>query len=274
MAAFISLILVLLVSILVIRTASTALQLTGLSKDVASFQARSAFSGAGFTTKESELITSHPVRRRIVGLLMTLGNVGVPTAIATFLISVVSARSSSISMLRVVLAVSFFSAILFALKMQVVDRWLNHMIQKALKRWTKLEVVDYQSLLEMKRGYRVAEISVKKGTWLGQGKTLREMKLAQSGIIIMGVHRAGEYIGIPHADLEVMPGDHLMCYGSQDALNELSTRSTDEDGERRRSAAERRFTQARMRESMIIEKASLKMRGLKQEDSESVLPNK
>ena len=40
-----------------------ALKLNGLSAEVATFQAQSAFSGAGFTTSESEAIVSHPLRR-------------------------------------------------------------------------------------------------------------------------------------------------------------------------------------------------------------------
>jgi hypothetical protein len=56
-----------------------------MSRDSARFQARSAFSGSGFTTTESESVVSHPVRRRIIMLLMLLGNAGLVTMIATLL---------------------------------------------------------------------------------------------------------------------------------------------------------------------------------------------
>ena len=64
MLALISLFVVVLASLLVTRVAAVMLTLTGLSAQSARFQARSAFSGAGFTTSESEAITNHPVRRR------------------------------------------------------------------------------------------------------------------------------------------------------------------------------------------------------------------
>ena len=52
-------------SVLIIRVATVSLQLTGLSAGVAKFQALSAFSGAGYTTNESELIVNFPKEGRI-----------------------------------------------------------------------------------------------------------------------------------------------------------------------------------------------------------------
>ena len=43
------------------RIATVALQLTGLSKANARFQARSAFTGVGYTTSEAEDTVNHPV---------------------------------------------------------------------------------------------------------------------------------------------------------------------------------------------------------------------
>jgi K+/H+ antiporter YhaU regulatory subunit KhtT len=73
------------ISLLVNRIATVALTFTGLSRDTARFQSRVAFTGAGFTTSESELITTHPVRRRIVMMLMFLGNAGLVTVMATLM---------------------------------------------------------------------------------------------------------------------------------------------------------------------------------------------
>ena len=53
MAGIISVILILVVSILITRVAAVALTHTGLSKESSKFQARSAFTGVGFTTNES-----------------------------------------------------------------------------------------------------------------------------------------------------------------------------------------------------------------------------
>ena len=86
--AVVSLMVVLSFSLLVTRVATVALVHTGLSREAARFQARSAFTGVGYTTRESETIVDHPVRRRIVMWLMLIGNIGIVTAISSLLLSV------------------------------------------------------------------------------------------------------------------------------------------------------------------------------------------
>lgn len=86
MVAISSLLLVLVFSLLITRIATIALTYTGLSHQSAKFQARSAFTGVGFTTSESEKVVNHPVRRRILLLMMLVGNAGIVTVIATFIL--------------------------------------------------------------------------------------------------------------------------------------------------------------------------------------------
>jgi hypothetical protein len=57
---------VLALSMLITGLATSALSMTGLSRESARFQARSAFTGTGFTTQEAEKVVNHPVRRRII----------------------------------------------------------------------------------------------------------------------------------------------------------------------------------------------------------------
>ena len=89
MIALISLLIIIALSIIVVRIGAIALELTGLSSEIASFQAQSAFSGAGFTTTESEAMVTHPVRRRIIRILILLGGAGVTTSMATLVLAFV-----------------------------------------------------------------------------------------------------------------------------------------------------------------------------------------
>jgi Trk-type K+ transport system membrane component len=82
-------------SILITRVATIALTHTGLTKASAKFQARSAFSGAGFTTSESEMVVNHPVRRKIVMLLILLGNAGLVTAVSSLILTFVRQGDSA-----------------------------------------------------------------------------------------------------------------------------------------------------------------------------------
>ncbi|MDD5128962.1 MAG: hypothetical protein PHO40_04860 [Candidatus Omnitrophica bacterium] len=72
------------VSFITVRIGAIAFQLTGLPWPLATFQALSCFTGTGFTTRESELVTSLPQRRRIASVLIILGHAGFVTLIATF----------------------------------------------------------------------------------------------------------------------------------------------------------------------------------------------
>jgi len=76
-------IIVIAVSFVVVRIGAIAFQLTGIEWSMAKFQALSCFTSTGFTTKESELITATPQRRRIASVLIVLGHAGFVTMIAT-----------------------------------------------------------------------------------------------------------------------------------------------------------------------------------------------
>lgn len=93
--AAISLLVVLAFSLLLIRTGTIALVMTGLSRDRASFQSVPAFSGVGFTAEEAEDVMSTPARRRIIRTLILLGNVGIVTGIATLVLSFSGSGSGS-----------------------------------------------------------------------------------------------------------------------------------------------------------------------------------
>ena len=64
--AIIPVIFIVIISAIVVRIAAIMLKMTGLDEKKARFQALSAFTGTGFTTKDSELITQHDKRRKIV----------------------------------------------------------------------------------------------------------------------------------------------------------------------------------------------------------------
>lgn len=103
MLAIVSLLAIVTLSVVITRVATVMLTATGLSRDIARFQARSAFSGAGFTTNESESVVNHPVRRRIVLQLMLLGAAGVVTSLTSLLLSFTDATEQQTALRLLVL---------------------------------------------------------------------------------------------------------------------------------------------------------------------------
>ena len=199
MTAILSLLLVVTLSILVTRVAAIALTYTGLSRQTARFQARSAFSGAGFTTSESEQVVNHPVRRRIVLMLMLLGNAGIVTAVSSLILAFVANKDGRVLALPYkILLLMTGPAILWGVaSSRWVDRLLSRLIDRALRRFTRLDVSDYEGLLHLAGDYRIAEIGVEPHNWL-DGRPLRELRPDDEGVLILGiVTTAGDWIGTP-----------------------------------------------------------------------------
>src|SRR6056297_142138 len=109
MVPILTLIFVIALSMFVTKAATIALVHTGMSRERAQFQARSAFSGAGFTTSESEVVVKHPIRRRIIINLIVCGNAGVVTAIATLIIGFAGKEETSLWLKLALLAVGFMT---------------------------------------------------------------------------------------------------------------------------------------------------------------------
>ena len=155
MAALISVFIAITLSLLITSIATEALTLTGLSRATASFQARSAFTGSGFTTAESEAVVKHPVRRRIIMWLMFLGNAGIVTVVSSLVLTSVSTSSVQNGLSRL-LYLFFGLVILWLLATnKAFNQILTRLVRKALRRWTDLDLKDYASLLHLRKEYRI-----------------------------------------------------------------------------------------------------------------------
>lgn len=227
MVAILSLLLIVTLSIVVTRVATVALIHTGLSRESARFQARSAFTGAGFTTSESERVVQHPVRRRIVMVLMLLGNAGIVTAMSSLILTFVreeeSGSETGLFWKLGLLVVGVAGLWAFATSAWV-DRHLSNFIEHMMGRYSALEVKDYTSLMHLAGDYRLAELSVAEGDWL-DGKRLGEALLRDEGVVVLGITRPdGGYLGTPGGDTEVHGGDVLLTYARLAALERIEER--------------------------------------------------
>lgn len=241
MGPIILLLCIVLLSLLVNRIASVALTFTGMSKEMARFQARSAFSTCGFTTAESESVVNHPVRRRIIMLLMLMGSVGFVGVVATSLASFSGQQHYNIGF-RIGILMAGLAGLWAVSMSKWVDDKLFRVIKLALERFTQLEVHDFVNLLQLGTVYSVTEMKVEEGDWL-VGQRLDELRLNDFGINILGIHRAdGQYVGTPTAATYVRRGDRLIVYGSRDNVIALDERrGNPEAGEaHRRAVAEQR----------------------------------
>jgi hypothetical protein len=240
----IALLTVLGLSLFISQLATIALAMTGLSREAAAFQARSAFTGTGFTTTEAEKIVNHPVRRRIVMLLMIIRSAGLVTIIVSIILSFVGTAETGERLVRLLWLVGGVAVLLGLSRLRFVNRAVEVVIGWALNRWTNLNVRDYAELLQLSGEYTVTEKHVKEGDWV-EGRKLSECDLDQEGVVVLGIQRGDDsYLGAPRASTEIYPGDTLILYGRSDTLAELDRRREGGQGD----AAHRQAVSEQQRE--------------------------
>lgn len=214
MIALFSLLTIVILSITVVRIGAIALELTGLSPEIASFQAMSAFSGTGFTTTEAESLVTHPVRRRIIRILILLGNAGITTTIATFILTFIGETGMG-ALVRGSILAGGILVIFFMARSKHIYNLMKVIISRALARWTTMRIMDYEELLGFGAGYSISRIGVKPDSWM-RDRTLGELKLEQKGILILAIYRRigskENFIGGLTGDTVIKSGDVLICY--------------------------------------------------------------
>ena len=232
MGAVAALLVVVAISVLITRVATSGLEMTGVSRELAKFQARSAYTGVGFTTSEAERVVSHGVRRKIILTLMLLGNAGVAGAIASLVVGFAQAGSLRTAAIRFAALIAGLGVLWWLTTLDRVERYLRALIERGLERWTGLRVLAYVQLLGMERGYEVREVKVDEGDWLAN-KRIDSLDLPSEGVLVLALRRSdGTYMGAPHPRTEIIPGDTILAYGRSDNLAELEERQAGGAGDR------------------------------------------
>ncbi len=226
-----TLLMILFVSLLVVRVATVALTLTGISRDLAQFQALSAFTGSGFTTNESEDVVNHPSRRRIVMFLMLAGNAGYVVAVGSIVMSFVNTKDQDdwydAAWVRMVFLLGGVVALFLLSRSRLIGDALWRVNTWYVQRWTRIELHDYTRLLSLAHDFVVSEVLVHDSDWVS-GKTLAESQLASEGALVLGIERAdGKYIGAPRGMSRIEPGDTLILYSSYEQMLSLVDRRSD-----------------------------------------------
>lgn len=211
--------LVIFLSFLIVRAGAIALMLTGMDEKRAKFQALSAFSGTGFTTKEAESVVNHPKRRRIITLLMISGNAGIVTVIVTATSSLATSRGYQLPLNILILLVGIYIIYRFATHRGFIRRW-ESLIEDKLVKSTVFEEETTENLLHLIEGYGLVRAIVKEKSPF-VGSSLAECKLTQKGLLVLGIERGKNWLPIPKAKEKIEKGDKLIVYGPLNILKAL-----------------------------------------------------
>jgi hypothetical protein len=211
--------LVIFVSFLIVRAAAIALMMTGLDEKKARFQALSAFTGTGFTTREAESIVNHPLRRRIISWLMILGNAGVVTVIITATSSLVTSEGFQVPLNALILLVGIYIIYRLATHKRFIRRWESY-VEKKLVNYPDFEEGATEDLLHLIEGYGLVRAIIKDSSPLVES-SLSESRLSEKGLLVLGIERGKNWIPIPKAKEVIKVGDRLVVYGPLGVLKSL-----------------------------------------------------
>lgn len=166
--------------------------------------------GAGFTTKEAELITQHPTRRKLAQFLMVLGYVGFLTAVS-FLINILK---NSFTMKVVIMLLVFIIITWMVIRNRFFMNFLDGIIEKMiLIRYSKSKSQSkIYKLINRAKGYGIYNIIIDENSSL-EGVSLMNSNLKPNSMIILNIDKGNEFIGFPKRDYILEKGDNILLYG-------------------------------------------------------------
>jgi len=213
------LLIAILVSFIVVRIGGFALQLTGIEPDVARFQALSAFSGTGFTTREAERVVGNRTRRRIVTILIILGNAGMVTVIATLVASFTQEGGYMWFFIRLAIIVGgIFGLYQLIIRsnfgQRIVDRLQRPIINRILRVTPGVEEVFH-----VEKDWAISLVMIE-GSSNIIGLSVADIT-AEEDIEVLAIDRAGTYLTKPNWDEKIVEGDRLLVYANKKSVKRI-----------------------------------------------------
>jgi hypothetical protein len=207
------------ISFVVVRVGAVALELTGVSWDRAKFQALSAFTNSGFTTRESEEITRHPVRRRIASILIVLGNAGLVAVVGSFAGSLLNPQPMQ-TWLNLGLIAGGLGLLVWIGHGRWVGRRLRATAQEWLERRYQLSEWSPHDLLRLDEGFALTRFVVPEDS-PALGRRLVDLRLKDHLVQILAIERGRDFLAIPRGEDRVQAGDRLVVFGRALAIEHL-----------------------------------------------------
>jgi len=222
MIAILMLVVIMFLSLLVTRVATTILMHTGMSADNARFQARSAWTNSGYTTSRSECMVNHPIRRRVLMVLMLLGNVGLATTSAAFIVGMAEESNHFLNaFLKFFSLVGGIMLLLYLGKSRYFANVLNVLFDRIMIKFLRMTKPGFHYLCHLSDDYKLLEIEIMPGHRLA-GKPLSELQSNNSGITLLELINLDGSIDLaPEMNREISPGMKLIIFGRDQQISTM-----------------------------------------------------
>ena len=206
-------------SYLVVRAGAIALMMTGMDQQKARFQALSAFSRAGFTTREAEAVVNNPKRRRIVTLLIILGNAGLVAVIVTATSSITTSEGYNLPITVAVIIAGALVLYLLTSRSRFAG-WWDSFIERRLVKSQVLEEGATEDLLHFMEGYGIIKVIVTSESPF-IGSSFSDIGQLEENLQVLGIERGKDWIPFPKANDTIQDDDKLIVYGHINVLKSM-----------------------------------------------------
>ncbi len=211
--------LVIIISFLVIRAGTIALMMTGMDRKKASFQALSAFTRAGFTTREAEAVVNNPQRRRIITWLIILGNAGLVAVIVSATSSIVTSQGYQVPI--TIFAIIVGTYLIYKLMSRAgFTRRREGFIEQRFIKSHAFEEVATEDLLHFIEGYGLVRAIITENSPF-VGAALSDVRALDRDMVILGIERGKDWIPHPKAKVTIENDDKIIVYGHTNVLREI-----------------------------------------------------
>lgn len=209
---------------LLVEVLAIVFRITGLDAQKARFQVISILTHTGFTTRESELIVQHPLRRKLASALMLVSYLA-QVSLISLLLNMITQNVSQLlyAGLGLLAVVALF---IFITKNKFVSRKIDNLVEKIIAnriiKQTKKRSVD--QVLKISPDFAVYEILVEGESALAE-TTLTNANLSKMFIHVLKIDRGNKTIDFPSPDFLMKVGDVLIVYGKIKSIQELALKN-------------------------------------------------
>ncbi|MBP3967269.1 TrkA C-terminal domain-containing protein, partial [Paenibacillus lignilyticus] len=192
---------------------------TGLNRDISRFQVISLLTSTGYTTKESELISNHPIRRRIGMFLILFG-------VVSFAV-VVSAIASIIAPKFHLVKMGFFAGLLLVLllilRTPITYRYLASKLSDSMEVQHELHDFPVKDVLFRDSLDVFTEIIICADSPY-VGSIAHVIIQPNADLNLLYIRRGADMLRTSRYDTPLKAGDALCFYGREDELKVLFSR--------------------------------------------------
>lgn len=190
-------------------------RLTGLTAERARFQVLSMLTNSGFTTRESELITSVPRRRALAQATMLFGYAFTVTIVSTIVNIFLAIKLSDLTRIawEVSLPVLLLLALMFLMRSKHTRLWFDRMIERATNKIMFKNEQNRVLLVDYFGDMAIAQVTVNLLPQMFLHKPLAQTDLRDRNVLILSIQHKGIRLENVTGETVLEKGDILLAFG-------------------------------------------------------------